>query len=160
MTETARGAHAVTLTAFALAERFIGVREAPGLASNPEVLTMLRLDADWPDGDHVPWCSAFVNYIAWLAGAARSRSLRARSWLGVGRAIRLEEARPGWDVAVLRIAGRGQPGAEVREAPGHVGFFAGRVASRIAVLGGNQDDAVSVARYPLARLLGLRRLRE
>lgn len=160
MTENDGAAATRPLSAFVLAGRFVGLREVPGLASNPEVLAMLRLDADWPEGDHVPWCSAFVNYIAWLAGVPRSRSLRARSWLDVGRAIALEEARPGWDVAVLRIAGRGQPGPEARDAPGHVGFFAGHAASRIAVLGGNQDDVVSVARYPLARLLGLRRLRD
>ena len=31
--------------------------------------------------------------------------------------------------------------------------------SRIALLGGNQSDAVNIAGFPLSRLLGLRRLR-
>jgi uncharacterized protein (TIGR02594 family) len=157
---TERSTAGPVLTAFALAERFIGLREVPGLASNPELLAMLRLDAAWPDGDHVPWCSAFVNYIAWLAGLPRSRSLLARSWLGVGRPIGLQEARPGWDVVVLRLVGRGQAGPELREAPGHVGFYAGHTPARIALLGGNQQNTVSVMRFPLARLLGLRRLHE
>ena len=27
---------------------------------------MLRLDAEWPEGDDVPWCSGFMNCVAWL----------------------------------------------------------------------------------------------
>ena len=160
MTETRRaGAPEAPLDAFAIGSRFIGLREVPGLASHPDILAMLRLDQSWPEGDHVPWCSAFLNYVAWLAGVPRSRSLLARSWLAVGEPIALEEARSGWDVAVLRAPGRGQPDATVRDAPGHVGFYSSHAGSRIVLLGGNQSDAVSIAGFPLSRLLGVRRLR-
>lgn len=131
----------------------------PGLASNPQILDMLRLDQPWPAGDHVPWCSAFLNYIAWLCNLPRSRSLRARSWLAIGQAIALEEATPGYDVVVLRLAGRGQPDAAVLDAPGHVGLFAARERGRIALLAGNQSDSVSIALFAPARVLGVRRLR-
>lgn len=156
-TESA-GAAPAALHAYAIASRFLGLREAPGLASDPLVLAMLRLDAAWPQGDHVPWCSAFLNYVAWLAGAPRSHSLRARSWLRVGVPLEIGQAVVGWDVAVLRAPGRGQPGAEVIEAPGHVGLYAGHDAKRIALLGGNQGDAVGIASYPRARVLGIRRI--
>ena len=122
--------------------------------------SFLKLDNSWPEHDEVPWCSGFVNYICWLLRLPRSKSLRARSWLTVGRAIRLDEAEPG-DVIVLKRGGGDQPGPEVIEAPGHVGFFAGFdtvAAEWVQVLGGNQSDGVNVREYSTERLLGVRRL--
>ena len=149
----------VELTAFDLAQRFVGVSESPGeIVSNPQILAMLRLDQPWPKGDDVPWCSAFMNYIAWLLRLPRSKSLRARSWLGIGRPLALADAVVGFDVVVLKRGSAKQPGPEVVEAPGHVGLFAGREGKSLLVLGGNQSDAVSVAPFSAARLLGIRRL--
>lgn len=150
----------MTVTPFDIAHRFIGVKETPGSGDNPLILAMLRLDMAWPEGDSVPWCSAFVNAVAWLLGLERSRSLRARSWLKVGAEVAFEGATVGHDVVVLS-RGANAPGPEVIEAPGHVGFFAGwetpdRTAVR--VLGGNQSDSVSVAIFPAARILGIRRI--
>lgn len=67
----------MNITAFDLAQRFIGIKEVPGSTSNPQVLAFLRLDNAWPDGDDVAWCSAFVNYIAWLLRLPRSKIGRA-----------------------------------------------------------------------------------
>jgi lysozyme family protein len=41
-------------------------------------------------------------------------------------------------------------------AAGHVGFLLGETDTEIALLGGNQSDAVTVVTYPKARLLGFR----
>lgn len=139
------------ITPYDLAERFIGIREIPGAGDNPQILAMLRLDDAWPTHDEVPWCSAFVNYVAWLLRLPRSKSLSARSWLGVGKLITLSEARPGFDIVILW---RGSP----EGAAGHVGFFSGLGEGSVALLGGNQGDSVSVAAYPLGRVLGVRRL--
>lgn len=149
----------IPVSAFSLAQRFVGVKEISGQASNPIVLGMLRLDTGWPEDDAVPWCSAFVNYVAWLLRLPRSKSLRARSWLMVGAGVAdLRDAEASFDVVILK-RGRGeQPGPEVIEASGHVGFFAGIEGDRILVLGGNQGDAVSVASFPRQDLLGVRRL--
>jgi uncharacterized protein (TIGR02594 family) len=122
------------------------------------VLSMLRLDNTWPQGDDVPWCSAFVNYIAWLLRLPRSKMLNARSWLTVGTPIQLDAAAPGFDVAILKRGGPDQPGPDVIAAPGHVGFYAGAEGPDLLVLGGNQGDSVSVARFRKESLLGLRRL--
>jgi uncharacterized protein (TIGR02594 family) len=129
---------------------------------------MLRLDNTWVEGDEIPWCSALVNYVCWLLRLPRSKSLAARSWLGVGFPIALEEARPGYDIVVLKRGGKDQPGPEVMAAPGHVGLFAGvehpaRVFGdpdnrQVLVLGGNQADQVSVAPFHVERVLGVRRL--
>jgi uncharacterized protein (TIGR02594 family) len=147
----------IEITAFDLAQRFVGVKETAGAASNPQVLAMLRLDEAWPEGDDVPWCSAFMNYIAWLLRLPRSKSLMARSWLSVGQSVTPDQAEVGFDVVVLKRGSDG-PGPEVLDAPGHVGLFAGLEGGEILVLGGNQADAVNVARFPLNRLLGIRRL--
>lgn len=148
----------IELTAFELAQRFVGMQEVKGPTANPQVLAMLRLDQDWPGDDEVPWCSAFMNYITWLVRLPRSKDLLARSWLKLGRSISLEEAQVGFDVVILKRGTKNQPGPDVLNAPGHVGFFAGLEGTFVQVLGGNQDDTVSISRYPTSRVLGVRRL--
>lgn len=137
----------MTLTAYDVAQRFVGVKETPGATSTPLVLAMLQLDGAWPKDDAVPWCSAFVNFIAWLLRLPRSKSLAARSWLDVGVPIDIERARPGSDVVILS-----------RDGGGHVGFFAGYDGKIVHLLGGNQSDAVNVTGFPASRVLGVRRL--
>lgn len=145
---------------FDLAQRYIGTAEVGGSIDNPIILAALKLDLDWGDTevhDEIPWCSAWANWIAWHCRAPRSKSVRARSWLEVGRGIHLDQAEPG-DIIVLKRGKGDQPGPDVINAPGHVGFYAGRSGDLIEVLGGNQSDTVKVSRYPAKRLLGVRRL--
>jgi len=146
------------LTAFELAKRFVGVREVVGAVANPQVMAMLKLDQSWPADDSVPWCSAFVNYIAWLLQLPRSKSLRARSWLSVGRSIDLNAALPEFDIVILSRGTGKQPGPSVIDAPGHVGFYVCHDDKKISILGGNQRDSVSTTKFPISRILGLRRL--
>ena len=146
-----------TCNPFQIAERFIGIQEVGGQVDNPMILGMLKLDQDWPDHDEVPWCSAFVNYVCWLLRLPRSKDLRARSWLSVGVPVTLDDAQIG-DIVVLKRGQGEQPGPEVIDAPGHVGFYAGRMSDWIEVLGGNQSDTVKVSRYPKSNLLSVRRL--
>lgn len=144
--------------AFDLAERFVGTEEVGGQVDNNQIMAMLRLDMEWPSNDEVPWCSAFANYICWLARLPRSKNLMARSWLRVGKGVQLSEAQHG-DIIVLQRGKGEQPGPEVTDAPGHVGFYAGIFGEFIEVLGGNQSDQVKISRYPKSRLLGVRRLK-
>jgi len=144
--------------AFDIAERFVGTKEVGGKIDNPAIMSMLTLDKDWPSNDEVPWCSAFANYVCWLCRLPRSKDLRARSWLTIGKGIDLDKAEPG-DIIVLQRGSGDQPGPEVIDAPGHVGFYAGMFQGFIEVLGGNQSDQVKISRYPVKRLLGVRRLR-
>lgn len=139
------------ISAYDLAERFTGIKEIPGKGKSHQIMSMLRLDNNWPEDDEVPWCSAFVNYIAWLLRLPRSKSLMARSWLGVGEPINLQRARKGPDVVVLW---RGSKSGS----SGHVGFYAGYDEEYVYMLGGNQSDTVNVAKFPVDRILGVRRL--
>jgi len=146
------------ITAFDLAQRFVGVAEIPGTLSNPMILSMLRLDQQWPTGEEVAWCSAFVNFIAWELRLPRSYSLAARSWLNIGQEVDLKNAEVGFDVVILKRGTGEQPGPDVIHAPGHVGFFAGSSGNSIMVLGGNQGDAVNVKIFPQAQILSIRRI--
>ena len=125
------------ITAYQIAERFVGVKEFAGTKDNPQ---------------------AFVNYVCWLLRLPRSKDWRARSWLRIGRPISLEQAVPGFDVVILKRGGRGQPGPNVIKAPGHVLFYGGSQGKEVYGVGGNQNNEVNVSAYPVARVLGVRRL--
>ena len=152
------------ISLYQIAERFIGMKEIPGTEHNPQILAMLHLDASWPEGDETPWCSAFLNYCAWLLDLPRSKSLRARSWLQ--RGIAVDVPKRGFDVVILSrgTSWHTQPGPEVIDAPGHVGLFSsfgyGRngLDEQVWLLGGNQGDSVSIASFDRRRILGIRRL--
>lgn len=141
----------VSTDMYKLGSKFVGMAEVKGAVHNPQILAMLQLDNTWPEGDEVPWCSAFVNYIAHLLGLPRTRSLSARSWLKAGTPIELIEARLGCDVVILERPP--EPTA------GHVGIFIGRQGGFVELLGGNQSDKVCISKYPESRVIGVRRLK-
>ncbi len=157
-------------TLIEIARRFEGVKEVAGAVDNPAIMAMLRLDVKWPRGDEVPWCSAFVNAVAHLAGRERTgtanphMALRARWWLRAGCPIGmgdelLEHAEISDNcVVVLQRGGGGQPGSETVDAPGHVGVYVDTTDRHVRVLGGNQSNRVKVSSYPLGRVLGVRYL--
>lgn len=146
-------------TAYKVALQFQGTAEVPGAVHNPAVLAMLRLVDPMVDDDETPWCSAFVHYVAWVLDLPRAKSLRARSWLKVGRPVSIHDAQPGFDVVILTRGAHPAP-ASVIAAPGHVGFFAGLLLSptRVVVLGGNQGNHVGHEEFSATRVLGVRRL--
>lgn len=151
----------MNITAFDLAQRYIGVHEIVGEEDHPLILWWHSLCTLKASNDEVPWCSAFVNGIAWELRLPRSKSALARSWLEIGRLVRPPMLpNPGFDVVILKRGAGEQPGPEVINAPGHVGFFVGMTDSHIEMLGGNQRDSVSIARYPIDRVLAIRRLYE
>lgn len=148
----------IEITAFDIAQRFVGMKELPGEKDNPFVMAFLTLDQSWPSHDETPWCSGFANFVAWLLRLPRSKDLRARSWLLVGQSVRIEDAQVGFDVVVLRRGEAGDAGPDVIDAPGHVGFYAGQDDMHVLVLGGNQGNSVNVARFHHSKVLGVRRL--
>ncbi|MCB0664496.1 MAG: TIGR02594 family protein [Saprospiraceae bacterium] len=129
----------------------LGIREFPGPDHNPKIIRYAHdVGLRWVDDDETPWCSIFMNWVAWKAGFKKSGKANARSWLDIG--FEVLEPEPG-DIAIFW-----------RETPesalGHVGIFLGYALgnNRIYVLGGNQQNAVSVSAYDTARLLQFRRL--
>lgn len=146
------------VTAYSMAETYLGEREIEGRLSNHMIMAALTLDAEWPRNDEVPWCSAFMNLVCKRLSLPRTKSLRARSWLKVGRPVPLAKAQRGFDVVILS-RGPNAPGPEVIQAPGHVGLYDSQTYNHsVELLGGNQDDSVSIKSYPINRVLGVRRL--
>jgi uncharacterized protein (TIGR02594 family) len=144
---------------FDLAQRFVGeVAELPGGKHSPFIQwchECVGLGSDRPD--ETPWCSSFVNRMAWLLRLPRSKSAAARSWLVTGRPVFLSSAQVG-DVVILTRGNGPQPGPGVLNAPGHVGLYAGMDGDNVRILGGNQSDSVTIASFPVSRVLGVRRL--
>jgi len=158
------------MTPLSRARRFIGIHEVPGPEDHPLIqwwLSLCRWMPPFDAADEIPWCSAFLNGICWDLELRRTKSARARSWLRLPDVVNsLSEAVPGWDILILKRGGGDQPGPEVIQASGHVGFYVGhshplpseKLGPTITVLGGNQGDEVNIRTYPMARLLGVRRL--
>jgi uncharacterized protein (TIGR02594 family) len=131
----------------------LGTEELVGTEDNPEVLKYANeTGIKGITNDEIPWCSTFVNWVAWKSGLQYTKKANARSWLNVGKKVSSPE--PG-DVVVFW-----------RESPkswkGHVGIFLGISADkkRVYCLGGNQGNRVSVSAYRLNTVLSYQRLAE
>lgn len=123
-----------------------GVREIPGKEDAPEILRYFRDAGDTSvETEATPWCAAFLGAMLKRAGYAGTGSLLARSYLDWGD--RLDSPRFG---AVAVLSRGDDPNA------GHVGFVLSDTNGKLYLLGGNQGDAVTVASFDRARLLGLR----
>ena len=137
------------MTPFDIARSYIGTTEGPGPADNPVIMEMYAsVGQTHVEHDSVAWCAAFVGHCLENAGIGSTRKLTARSYLDWGVPVAVPDAQQG-DIGVIsRGSSRWQ---------GHV-FFIDRIEGEwVWGLGGNQDDAVNVNRYPVAKLLGVRR---
>jgi uncharacterized protein (TIGR02594 family) len=148
------------MTLFGLAQRFVGeVHEIAGIKASPFIAWCHESVAGGFESDEVPWCSSFLNRMAWQLRLPRSKSAAARSWLTVGQAVPFSQAQIG-DVVILKRGPAPQPGPEVVKASGHVCLFAGagHVPGTFQALGGNQSDGVTVTSFKVDDVLGVRRL--
>lgn len=117
------------------ARKWLGLKEAPGAANNPAIVAMYK---DAGQGgvkqDSVPWCAAFVGAMLKRVGLKGTGTLWALDYSKWGQ--RLKEP-------VL-----GAIATKKRDGGGHVGFVVAANKTTVWLLGGNQNDAVNVARYP------------
>jgi uncharacterized protein (TIGR02594 family) len=137
------------MTPFEIARGYIGTTEGPGPENNPVIMEMYAsVGHDWVEHDSVAWCAAFVGHCLEQAAIRSTRKLTARSYLDWGIPVDIADAEPG-DIGVIP---RGASSWQ-----GHV-FFIDRIEGPwVWGLGGNQSDAVNVKRYPVSKLLGVRR---
>jgi uncharacterized protein (TIGR02594 family) len=124
----------------------LGVKEVRGPENNSRVLEYHRSTSLKAKDDETAWCSSFVNWCLDQCKIKGTRSALARSWLNWGTV--LEEPREGCIVVLWRVRINGWQG--------HVGFYVREDEKHIYVLGGNQDNKVSIKKYPKSRLLGYR----
>lgn len=102
------------------------------------------------------WCAAFVNSVLEESDIESNNShkypLTARAFLDWGTKVNKDDIKPG-DIVVFP---RGNQGWQ-----GHVGFY---IKTQVVngqefyyILGGNQNNKVSIVSYPAKRALGIRR---
>ena len=102
------------------------------------------------------WCAAFVNAVLEESGVDSNNDhaypLTARAFLDWGTKVSKENIQPG-DLVVFP---RGNQGWQ-----GHVGFYLKTVEingrSYYLILGGNQNNKVSIVTYRASKALGIRR---
>jgi uncharacterized protein (TIGR02594 family) len=152
----------MNVTLVSLATRYIGVKELSGNKDHPLIQWWMSLSGyGFEVHDEVPWCSGFINGLAWELDLPRSKSAASRSWLRVGYdLVTLDQAVSGWDIIVLRKPDG--PGPEIINAPGHVGIFMGTSdesgVKTVHLLGGNQSNQVGIGKFPASLVIGVRRL--
>lgn len=133
----------------AAARAHLGTREYPGPTNNNRLLALLNTAArfngfTWTR-DAVPWCGGFVAACMVAAGIEPPKiAARARTWATWGANLRPTHLALG---AVLVFQ---------REGGGHVGFYVGEDSTAYHVLGGNQQDAVTITRIAKSRLIASR----
>ena len=138
-------------TVYNVARDYIGLEEYPGARHNQTILDFAKATGnDWVETDEVPWCASFVGAVLAQAGLQGTGRLNARSYTSWGTKVDLNDAAMGDVVVFWRGSRDGWQG--------HVGFYAGQQGDNVLVLGGNQGNAVSIAPYPKARLLAVRRV--
>jgi uncharacterized protein (TIGR02594 family) len=128
------------------AVKHIGTKEIVGKQHNPTILSWakaLGLEKVYTN-DEIPWCGLFVAYCAHAAGLdVVKHPLWALNWNKYGN--------------VAKVAMLGDVLTFTRNGGGHVGFYVGEDATHYHVLGGNQNNSVSVSRIEKSRLSQARR---
>jgi uncharacterized protein (TIGR02594 family) len=127
---------------FKNAQQNVGLKEG-----NPILAQYLSKANPNLDPSVTPWCAGYVGSVLNASGLKGTGSLAARSYLNYGTPT--DKPSVG-DVVVLSRGGD--------PSKGHVGFYAGQDrAGNPLVLGGNQDNSVSIKAFPSNRVLGFRR---
>lgn len=125
-------------TPYEIAKAELGVCEISGPESNPRILEYAKeAHFDNYQHDETAWCALFCNWALEKAGHPGTASLMARSFEGYGQ--KLGKPVKGCIVVLKR-------GNDPRF--GHVGFFDHETKNHVYILGGNQGDKVSIARFP------------
>ncbi|RRY17896.1 TIGR02594 family protein [Brucella anthropi] len=127
------------------ARRYMGLKEIAGPKSNPVIMGWAKKLGGWIasyfTNDDIPWCGLFVaNCIAATLPKEPlpANPLGALNWRKSGKEIHVCTG------AILVFS---------RTGGGHVGFYVGEDRTHYHVLGGNQSNAVNIARVEKSRLV-------
>ena len=130
-----------------IAESQLGVAEIPGPRNNPKIIEYHDETELSANDEDTSWCSSFVNWCMAKAGIKGTRSAAARSWLKWGREPEDDEYE-GCVCVLWRVSPYSWQG--------HVGFLKNWTDDQVQILGGNQGNKVSLAWFPMGRVLGYR----
>lgn len=138
-----------------VALQYLGVKEIPGIKSNPVIMDMARglgVSSIYTNDD-MSWCAVFINHLIRITGKPivdykndKYNLLRARHLLNWGEPVKIHDLRLG-DVVIIE-----RPGG------GHVFIFIAFAKNgNVIGIGGNQGNQVSIAEFDVDRVLGVRR---
>lgn len=124
------------------AKKHIGLKEIPGTKNSPVITGWLKVMGAWWNDDETPWCGVFTGYCMKVAKISYPKLyMRASEWANWG--MRLDTPVDGCVVVFNRKGG------------GHVGFVMGQTKDGfLTVLGGNQGNAVTIAKFDRTRVVG------
>ncbi len=129
-----------------LAMEYVGVKELVRGKLNPTIEYLVyNVTGNHPE-QNTAWCAAFVNSVLKRCGCEWLNTLSARECLKLG----VESFAP--QVGDIVVLWREDPSSW----KGHVGFYVGTKYNQIYILGGNQNNTVSIKAFPITRLLGYR----
>ncbi|WP_429076435.1 TIGR02594 family protein [Aeromonas hydrophila] len=128
----------------AQARTLLGLKEIKGSQHAQDILDMWKaIKRGGIKDDETPWCAAFVGACLERVGIQSTRFESAKSYLTWGLPLTIPTL--GCIVVFTRDGG------------GHVGFVVGKSPTgNLLVLGGNQEDAVNVREFSMARVSGYR----
>jgi len=124
-----------------VAKAEIGQAEVSGAKANPRILEYFKSAKFWgtdDSGGANAWCASFVAWVMEQSGyKGIPGAYRAKSWAAFGKPIK----DPVYGAIGIKTRGGG----------GHVAFVVGKSADgrSLYMLGGNQDDALNIKKYPL-----------
>ena len=124
--------------------KYINLKEIKGSVHAPDILQFWKdIKRGGIKDDETPWCASFVGAMLERAGIRSTRFEGASSYEQWGN--ELLTPKYGCVVTFRRKGGS------------HVGFVVGsHPDGSLQVLGGNQNDAVTIADFPRARVSSLR----
>lgn len=133
------------------AVRLYGTKEVPGSGNNPEIMSWARevgLQSTY-SADSIPWCGLFAAVVAKRAGKeVPTNPLWALNWRHFGEPV--SSPLLGDVLVKTRTTSTGT-------VAGHVAFVLGSDKTHWHVIGGNQSDAVTIARINKKDRLWFRR---
>jgi uncharacterized protein (TIGR02594 family) len=128
-----------------VAYKELGQAEISGVEENARITeyfaTVAGTNTYREDGDD--WASAFVEWSLQHAGKTGPKNMKPSAWLTWGQPLETPQFGA---IVILDFSGHE-----------HVGFFFGEEGDFVKVLGGDQNESVSIYLYPKSAVQGYRR---
>lgn len=122
--------------------------EIIGKENNPKILEYAKeIGASWVSDDETPWCAIFMQWCLKKAGLPFSYHANAR-WF-----LKYSEATDRPSLGDIVVLWRGS----ISGTSGHVGFFVKENESTVWLLGGNQNNKVTIIPFSKTQVLSYRK---
>lgn len=103
--------------------------------------------------DDVPWCASFCCWVLEQSGVFSPRTKRASDFIAWGKDCREADGSMRFSTGAVIVFGKDDPDAA---GSGHVAFVMGRSGQTLYVLGGNQQNAVTIAARSARNVVAVR----